>query len=111
MVYGTFGFGLNEFFRRSLENAVAEAPTGLAILDGPVFVTILASLTATLLTAAIACPLEFMKVRSMAGGGNFMQLGGELVADVKRDGPAQLWASLPTLWMLARTAASWLDPR
>jgi solute carrier family 25 phosphate transporter 3 len=60
LVFGSFGFGATELFRRSFTAYFTEDSSG-----GSEWVLLLAAAAATVLTAAVASPFEVLRVRSM----------------------------------------------
>ena len=63
LVFGSFGFGATELFRRSFSTVFFDEDSGSAI--GNEITLLLAAALATVLTAAAASPFEVLRVRSM----------------------------------------------
>ena len=89
-VMGFTSFGLNEFFRRSLEKWSGD-PFGEA--GAPIVLA--ASITSVFVSAILACPFETLRVRVMAPTEkrSFGEVAGEAVSAF-----AGLWAGLVPFW-------------
>lgn len=93
-VMGFTSFGLNEFFRRSLEKwrdpyAEATAPIVLAASIGSIFVA-----------SILACPFETLRVRVMAPSErrSFGEITKEAIEGRDGRGLPSLWAGLVPFW-------------
>ncbi|KAL7581793.1 hypothetical protein ACA910_022322 [Epithemia clementina (nom. ined.)] len=64
LVFGTFGFGATELFRRSFAAVFSDQEAGAATLGNEVTL-LLAATVATIITSAVASPFEVLRVRSM----------------------------------------------
>ena len=85
LVFGSFGFGATELFRRSFSAAFLN-PQGASDV-GSELVLLLAAGVATVLTAAAASPFEVLRVRSMG------LLEPQKWTDVLQDFLVRLWLS------------------
>jgi hypothetical protein len=66
LMFGTFGFGATELFRRSFTQVFFEDGEAASGSAGSEVVLLLAAAVATVVTAATASPFELLRVRSMA---------------------------------------------
>jgi len=88
LVFGSFGFGATELFRRSFSAALLNPQGGGGSSDvGSELVLLLAAGMATVLTAAAASPFEVLRVRSMG------LLEPQKWTDVLQDFLVCLWLS------------------
>jgi len=90
-VSGFASFGLNELFRRWLEEWFGGGPEE----PGPL-VVLVASVLAVLAAALVSCPLETLRVRAMAPKES--RSFAALTSDALAEGAGKLWAGLGLLW-------------